>query len=835
MPSNFLTLPDTANTLSIFYRPGEDIRLLNTNSPSIFTFGDFRLYVDNPTDGITGGTLALGFDHFSTLDSLGAADLTPKNSYSVSPSELNLNPSNPNSYSYFGSFYTDVANAINSIIENFPYAILAYNGGSGTTIYDYTTNYNNTTGKVVTTFKIPFPSLINQGGVIINSGGTPGSISLAANYDQFAIQMSATTSAQTKILEIKEFLFSADTNAYLQFSIDDFLEGVTGSTSTLPIYIRPTQKRLANYKFTLTELEANMLNGFILETVKAEDDLTPIKTQYIWPKTIDGFNPDTFGVYLQNFSVRLLNSAIATDEAKTNMLVKTVIPENYIQLDSNQRIYATLVQTYGHEFDEIKKYIDGIAYAHSITYNKVENVPDKYLKKLSNLLGWKLSDSFNELDLFEYLSSDINGSNNTFSYYNLEIWRRILININWLYKRKGTRDAIQFIFRLLGAPDCLLRFDELTYKIEKTFYDDSNLGNIALSPSQIAQGTAIDDLFINPTNENGYINYGASSYIFQEGGTGRGNGDRYINQWRPIFDPQEKIDNIKVVVGDENVFGSQDIINSKEVCLAIDPAQGIECDVFGFYQTSGTCWVWGSFAPPFSSLTVPFEYSVDCNTIQPDNITGMTLNQYLDHIYTNSINPRNRKTLGYTDTSFFYPELRNAYLHYYMWSNPQSNRLTFHKLQPFLDLIEVSFNTYVKQLIPATTILDCEGTVIRNTVFNRQKFVYKPGVNDGSEFRTKLEVFEPNLQVIDIDGEINDEIKLNLSDLQLNATLVQTMTDTLVYRNMQMLINPNTVVSNISSFTIGGGTAGSTTQTQVQPWPPVWSSGPAGPPTLLVP
>jgi hypothetical protein len=43
----------------------------------------------------------------------------------------------------------------------------------------------------------------------------------------------------------------------------------------------------------------------------------------------------------------------------------------------------------------------------------------------------------------------------------LEIWRRILININWLYKKKGTRDAIQFIFKLLGAPECLLRFDEL--------------------------------------------------------------------------------------------------------------------------------------------------------------------------------------------------------------------------------------------------------------------------------------------------------------------------------------------------------------------------------------
>ena len=57
-----------------------------------------------------------------------------------------------------------------------------------------------------------------------------------------------------------------------------------------------------------------------------------------------------------------------------------------------------------------KKYIDGIAFAHTISYNKVENVPDKFLKKLSNLLGWKLSDSFSELDLFQYLAGNADGA-----------------------------------------------------------------------------------------------------------------------------------------------------------------------------------------------------------------------------------------------------------------------------------------------------------------------------------------------------------------------------------------------------------------------------------------
>jgi hypothetical protein len=802
--SNFLTLPDTANTLSVFYRPGEDVRLANSSSPSIFTFGDFRIYTDNPSEALTAGTLGLSFGSFSTLESLDGVNLKPPNAYSVAPNELNLNPSDSYSYAYFGSFYTEVVNAINTVTENFPYAILAYDGGIGTTIYDYTPNYNNLTGQKSASFKIPYSVLKNQGSVIINSGNSIGSLSIASDYSQFAIQMSSTTSsAQTQVLEIQGFSFSSNTVAYLEFSVNDFLEGVTGATSSLPIYIRPTKQRLANFKFALSELEYNMLYGFTLNTLDVENDRTEVENNFLWPTTIDGFNPDTYGTSFEDFKKSMLIAAANTDDAKTNILVKTVIPENYLELDSQQQIYASLVQTYGHEFDEIKKYIDGIAFAHTITYNKIENVPDKFLKKLSNLLGWKLSDSFSELDLFQYLAGNADGEDNSFSHYNLEIWRRILININWLYKKKGTRDAIQFIFKLLGAPECLLRFDEFTYKINQAFYQTTTLTEGALG-TEVGQATEIFAVDTNKINENGYINYSVSNYIFQEGGPGRGNGDNYINQWMPEFEPLEELDNIKVVVGENSVFGSENIVNTKEIDLGLDPAQAIECDVFQFYQLSGTCWLWGSMAPPFSSLTVPFEYAADCDVIQPENITGMTFAQYIEHIYTNSIEPRNRKVLGYTDTSFFYPTLRNAYLSYYMWSNPQSHRLTFHKLQPFLDLIEVNFSTYTRQLLPATTIFDTQGTIIRNTVFNRQKFVYKPGLNDGSEFRTRLDVYEPAVAIMHLSTKVNDQIELDVSNINLEAVIVKTIEGGISYPSLQMDVNPNSITTEIAGYDIGG-------------------------------
>jgi hypothetical protein len=139
-----------------------------------------------------------------------------------------------------------------------------------------------------------------------------------------------------------------------------------------------------------------------------------------------------------------------------------------------------------------------------------------------------------------------------------------------------------------------------------------------------------------------------------------------------------------------------------------------------------------------------------------------------------------------------------------MWSNPQSHRLTFHKLQPFLDLIELNFSTYVEQLIPATTIFDTQGTIIRNTVFNRQKFVYKPGLNDGSEFRTRLDAYEPAIAVIHLSTGVNDQIELNVTNINLEAILVETIHGGISYPSLQMLVNPNSITTEIAGYDIGG-------------------------------
>lgn len=787
MANTNLPTPNSADTLSLFFRPGEDKRLVATNSDSIFTFGDFRIYRDNSTQPLTSSTLSLSFDSFSTLESLGVNKFSAPQSYSVNYNELNLPGPDPFSYSYFGSFYTEVANSINNIVENFPYAILAYDGYSGVTIYDYTTTFNNITGEKTASFKIPFSTLINQGNIIINSGSTiSGVMSLVDNLTGFAIQMSAqTTTASTKVVDILSYNLSAGT--YLEFIINDYLDYISGSSTTYPVYIRPTKQRMAEYNLNISSLENNILYGEKLMVPNIETDDSEYEQTFVWPTTIDGFSPDSYGPSFETYKKNILKSAADIDDAKTNIMVKTMIPENFLELDSNGEVYRKTVQAYAHEFDQIKHYIDAIAYAHSLEYNGEESLPKKFMYKFSNLLGWKLSDAFSEIDLFEYLAGDIDGQGTSYSQFNIEIWRRILININWLFKKKGTRDALQFLFKLLGAPECLVNFEEFTYKINNV---GANLLNTALTNS-------------NKVNDHGYINYSESIYEFQEGGVGRGDGQRYIYQWTPEFNPNKQVDNIKVVVGDPAVYGSEDIMNTKEVCLSLDPASAIECDVFSFYQQTGTCWDWGSIYPPFSSNTVPFEFSVDCDAVRPESITAMTLSQWLDYVFTNSVNPRNRKVIGKPLTSYIYPQLRNAYLNYYYWSNPQSNRLTFQRLQGFLNLMERNFTDYTLQLLPATTILECQGTTIRNTEFNRQKFVYKEGLNDGSEFRTKLPNYEGTCNPVGVSSVINDYLEGNLTPVTVIGTFSPGVSTSVTPVNITANIT-TTLTSTISGYEIVG-------------------------------
>lgn len=789
------TPANTANTLSTAFSPGQDILFGNTSSQAIFTHGDYNIEVSSEPDIITGTSLNLQFTSYSTLENMGVDDFNPPVYTSVQNNELRPVSTNPYSYSYFGSFYTEVARSINNILDNFPYAILAYDNLASNTIYDYTESLDLSTGKKTSRFKIPLSVIINQGSILFSSGSTVGNqVSLMTQTNLFEIQLSGTTTAQTNSYTINSYSYTGGTGGAMEFEINGFLSDgavipINSSTSDLPVYIRPSKKRITEYRIQQSRLEQQLLRNGLFDIPDVDDEKRDFRYRIPWPRTIDGFNPDTRGEAFDTYKENILLLAGNTDVDKTDIMIKTIIPENYLDFDTDTQIYRKLVSSYSKQFDEIKQFVDNIAYAHSLNYNNEESVPEKFLIKLSNLLGWRLSSSFSEIDLFTYLSDDENNDQNSFAYYNVELWRRILININWLYKKKGTRDALQFLFKLMGAPDCLIEFDEFVYDIQ----------SIVSSSGTLLSG--------DKSNSRGFINYDESSFIFQEGGAGRGEGQNYINQWRPEFDPQKRVDNVKVQVGDTGFTGSENILNTKEIRVNLNPSQAIECDVFDWYKLSGTCWVWGTDSSPvFSSNTVPFEYAIpDCEFVSPAEITGMTFNQYMDYIYTSNINPRNRKTNAQVHTSWGYPELKRIYMNYYLMVSPESNRLTIKKLEPLLEFLSINFQDYILQLIPATTIFQAQGTSYRNTIFHRQRFVYKEGINDGSEFKKSLPPdFRPNFTPIKVDSRVNDYLKCNNNIISMRPKINDVIKCDINPVSINMKINQNHFTTNINGFDING-------------------------------
>ncbi len=738
----------SSHTLSINSSPGQDKRYPSLSTESIFTFGDFRLQRNLTPNVLSGISSQLSFSNFGTLNSLSNQDTFDSTTVlNTTVNDLNPKKDEANSYAYFSSFYTKVATAINNIINTFPYGMLVYDGGSGTTLLNYT---NALSGG--STFNIPTSAITNQGGLIYASGYTASTTtySLFNDYAEYEIELSSSTRYSTSY-PIQMYYHSGNTGM-MTFVIDGQLFSANTASTSVGVYILPSQKRYYAYKKTLSNLEYQLLFEQRFMVPNPDDD-TFESTEFEWPKSIDGFNPDGYGDNFDDYTETLLRSCSLIDEIKTNWMVRTMLPENYLELDSDGAIYRKLTVVYAEEFDKIKQYIDGIAFAHSVTYSNEEAIPDKFIHRLSKLLGWEPISEFNDVDIFEYLAKeDDNGY--TVSDYNLELWKKILININWLYKKKGTREGLEFIFKLMGAPNCLINFNELVYRVQQsaTGVTDSNLTSIKVN------------------DETGYPNYeSGSEFVFQENGPGRGDGDEYIRQWEPEYQPIREIDNIKVYTGNSEVYGTANIINSKQVNIELSPASSIECDTNSWYNLGQ------DFVSAIDGL--PDYVNVgDVAVHVPISISAMSLSNWLDYVYTNAIDPTKHKIIGYEGGhhNYFYSSLRDIYLTYYYWNNTgeASNQLNFRKLEAFLALVSRNFGGYIERLIPATTIIEGEGVLYRNTMFNRQKFVYPPGLNNGSEFQIPAPL-SPNLEIsaVVVSAEVNDVYNPQISAVQVTSNV----------------------------------------------------------------
>lgn len=472
---------------------------------------------------------------FSNFVSLSDIDLTLQSTLDLLTNNagviLNLDKRNLNNYALFGSLKEYVRVALETIITDWPAALYVnpiyelepdYVTQSGLTVENYT--YDSITNEA--TFKVNTNTLGNtfvinylSSGIIENNYTDVNDLrNLTVNYESYAV------SYQGQDYSILDFTGSTSvTNDYVYFKIQGNAFSAITSQDYLTYYIRPNQTQINLFFNGLSQFEAYLLNRKVDPiytanfnfTIKSDSgDLLYVNDTLTWPTT-DGYNLDFNTQAYDEYASKLLEISTNYDLTTSNLMVRFLVTESITDFDttdvhfdpldmdtSGQKMNKTL-NIYGVQFDKINNHITNIKFADTVTYDKQNNIPDIYLKNLAKILGWELISSVVENDL---LKSYIEPKASTYSGQSVgltaveadvELWRRLILNTPWLWKSKGTRKAIEFLFRFIGTPLGLITFNEYVYLAE-------NKIDIDVFEKALVLNGANTDLSTYPISVSGY-------------------------------------------------------------------------------------------------------------------------------------------------------------------------------------------------------------------------------------------------------------------------------------------------------------------------------------------
>jgi hypothetical protein len=163
------------------------------------------------------------------------------------------------------------------------------------------------------------------------------------------------------------------------------------------------------------------------------------------------------------------------------------------------------------------------------------------------------------------------------------------------------------------------------------------------------------------------------------------------------------------------------VVNVKNVDLFLNPGQALAYDVWYLSNTK-------SYPIPITGLSSPYPQTggTDWTVINPKP-QQKDFFEFKETFWNNMINVRNRQQSSDGKTSG-YPTLQSIfwkYLTMYQDTGIESNQFTYSKMIDYVNGIGDYWIRLVEQFIPATTIWNT-GTRFENSIFHRQKFIYRP-------------------------------------------------------------------------------------------------------------
>ena len=389
------------------------------------------------------------------------------------------------SFTEFGSLQKRISVAIVNIINRFPASMQINRVKVGSYVANTAFNAEYDSIRDETSFEISTKQITNPFGIdytknskrSIETSNIPVSKyrSFSDNFSSYSVY-----TAPDKPFTITDFEPTATlNNGNLFFTVKgNPFSGSTGWTNTL--IIRPNDETVEKiFNEELDEVENFLLNRNALPkyTCKFTYDYFDVNGQLIrydsvstWP-LIDQWNLDiktnNFDVYLKELN----DAAVNMDSAKTNLISRFLTTGSFKDFDTADQRMEKVLQIYGRSFDEVKKFIDSLAYMNSVNYITKNDIPSQLLKNLAQTLGFNTNIS--QITNKSLMDSVFNTSNkqiypgkvksDTPVELDFQYYKNLILNSAYMYKSKGTRKSLEYIMRMIGAPEALLEFNEVIY------------------------------------------------------------------------------------------------------------------------------------------------------------------------------------------------------------------------------------------------------------------------------------------------------------------------------------------------------------------------------------
>ena len=241
-------------------------------------------------------------------------------------------------------------------------------------------------------------------------------------------------------------------------------------------------------------------DGFENFLYKSTNDLAYPKELYINP--ISGIGKYILKISTDNQVVAwyesLVDLASEYDKYNPDYLVNN-IPE-FIKEDYNNNDFFVFLDMVGQHFDIIWAYIANLSKTKVLEHKQVKGFSNNLVHTLLESFGWNAKRAFNSELLWEYAFGQYKDGSQKYSMpladANDEVWRRILNNLPYLLKHKGTARAMKAIMACYGVPQSMLTImefggpqDPTAGGVSKFTFDDRTAA-IYLSGSLNANGSS---------------------------------------------------------------------------------------------------------------------------------------------------------------------------------------------------------------------------------------------------------------------------------------------------------------------------------------------------------